>query len=196
MHVSRKRALTIKFKPGNVFLCIIALVTVYVCRLNDANASDTNTNSQNPMATEQIRTNGEAAVRELIDGFVKAIRARDIDGVMSVFAPEVISFDLGPPLQHGGGEAFKKRWQELFESFQGPIDYEVRDLSITVGNDVAFSHSLNRISGTMKNGPKTDRWLRWTACYRKTNGKWLIIHEQVSVPVDVRSGKAMLDLKP
>jgi ketosteroid isomerase-like protein len=115
---------------------------------------------------------------------------------MSVFAPEVISFDLGPPLQHGGGEAFKRRWQELFESVQGPIDYEVRDLSITAGNDVAFSHSLNRIKGMMKNGRTTDRWLRWTACYRKSNGKWLIIHEHVSVPVDVRDGKARLDLKP
>jgi ketosteroid isomerase-like protein len=38
----------------------------------------------------------EAAIRELIDGFVKAIRAKDINGVMSVFAPEVVSFDLGP----------------------------------------------------------------------------------------------------
>jgi uncharacterized protein (TIGR02246 family) len=194
MHVSRKEA--VKFKLGYVFLCVIALVMAYVFPLDDANARDANTSSVNPMTTEEIRANGEAAIRELIDGFVKAIRARDIDRVMSVFAPEVISFDLGPPLQHGGGEAFKRRWQELFESFRGPIDYEVRDLAITAGNDVAFSHSLNRISGTMKNGGKTDRWLRWTACYRKTNGKWLIIHEQVSVPVDVPNGKAMLDLKP
>jgi ketosteroid isomerase-like protein len=61
---------------------------------------------------------------------------------------------------------------------------------------MAFTHSLNGISGTMKNGQKADRWLRWTACYRKTNGKWLIVHEQVSVPVDLRSGKAVLDLQP
>jgi ketosteroid isomerase-like protein len=38
-----------------------------------------------------------------------------------------------------------KRWQALFESYQNPIDYEVRDLSITAGDDVAFSHSLNRM---------------------------------------------------
>jgi ketosteroid isomerase-like protein len=89
-----------------------------------------------------------------------------------------------------------KRWQELFESYPNAIDYEVRDLRITVGGDVAFSHSLNRVSGTLKNGKKSDRWLRWTACYRKTNGRWLIVHEQVSVPVDVRNGKAILDLRP
>jgi len=148
------------------------------------------------MAIEQNGTKNEAAIRELVDGFVKAIRAKDIHGVMSVFGPEVVSFDLGPPLRHGGGEAFVKRWQELFESYQGPIDYEVRDLSITARDDVAFSHSLNRISGTMKNGQQTDRWLRWTACYRKTDGKWLIVHEQVSVPVELRNGKALLDLRP
>ena len=48
----------------------------------------------------------------------------------------------------------------------------------------------------MRNGQKSDRWLRWTACYRKTNGKWSIIYEHVSVPADVRGGKAVLDLKP
>jgi uncharacterized protein (TIGR02246 family) len=166
------------------FACAVALVFA-------GNAS-----TSNPMTIKENRAKNDAAIRELIDGFVKAIRAKDINGVMSVFAPEVVSFDLGPPLQHGDGEIFMKRWLELFESYQSPIDYEVRDLNITAGDDVAFSHSLNRISGRMKNGQKNDRWLRWTACYRKTNGKWLIVHEQVSVPVDLRSGKAMLDLKP
>lgn len=148
------------------------------------------------MTNKETGTKNEAAIRELIDGFVKAIHAKDIQGVMSVFVPEVISFDLGPPLEHAGGEAFTKRWLELFESYQSPIDYEVRDLSITAGDDVAFSHSLNRVSGTLQNGRKSSRWLRWIACYRKNNGKWLIAHEHVSVPVDVRAGKAVLDLKP
>ena len=152
--------------------------------------------TSSPMTIKGNGAKNDAAIRELIDGFVKAIRAKDINGVMSVFAPEVVSFDLGPPLQHGGGETFMKRWQELFESYQSPIDYEVRDLSVTAGDDVAFSHSLNRIGGTMKNGQKSDRWLRWTAGYRKSNGKWLIVHEQVSVPVDMRNGKAALDLRP
>jgi uncharacterized protein (TIGR02246 family) len=178
----------VKFKLGSAFLFIIALVTA--CSRQPDPATTRN------VTIEENRTKNEAAIRELIDGFVKAIRAKDINGLMSVFAPDVVSFDLGPPLQHGGGDTFTKRWQQLFESYQNAIDYEVRDLSITAGDDVAFSHSLNRIGGTMKNGQQTDRWLRWTVCYRKTNGKWLIIHEQVSVPVDLGTGKAMLDLKP
>jgi uncharacterized protein (TIGR02246 family) len=185
-----------KSKPGSVLLCIIALVTACWRPPDEANAGKATLSPQKTMTVEEDKTKNEAAVRELIDDFVKAIRAKDIDRVMSVFAPEVVSFDLGPPLQHGGGDTFLKRWQDLFESYQNPIDYEVRNLSITAGDNVAFSHSLNRVSGTMKNGKKRDRWLRWTACYRKTNGKWLIVHEHVSVPVDLGDGKAMLDLKP
>lgn len=53
--------------------------------------------------TAEKRMGAETAIRALIDGFTKAIREKDIDGVMSVFAADVVSFDLGPPLQHGGG---------------------------------------------------------------------------------------------
>ena len=137
----------------------------------------------------------EVAIRALIDELARSIRARDADGVMSVFAPEVVSFDLGPPLRHGGGEEFVRRWKELFLSSRGALDYEVSDPTIVVGDDVAFSHSLNRIASQTGNG-KSERWVRWTACYRKTKGKWLIVHEHVSVPVDVREGKALLTLTP
>jgi ketosteroid isomerase-like protein len=65
---------------------------------------------------------------------------------------------------------------------------------IAAADDVAFSYCLHRVKGTLKSGQKTDWWLRWTAGYPKINGKWLIIHEQVSVPVDFKSGKAMLAL--
>jgi len=136
------------------------------------------------------------AIRALIDGFVGAIRARDLDGVMAVFAPDVVSFDLGPPLRHGGGPEFRRRWQALFDAHDGPIEYEVRDLRITAGGDVAFSRSLNRFGGTLKGGRHVDRWLRWTACFRQLDGAWRIVHEHVSVPVDATNGSAVLDAKP
>ncbi len=148
------------------------------------------------MITEEERDTNKAAVSELIDGYIEAIRNKDIDGVMSVYAPDLVAFDIVPPLQYLGAETFRKIWQEIFETFESPIPYEVRDLSITASNDVAFSHRLNRNSGTMKNGRKADLWLRWTACYRKINGNWRIAHLQVSVPADLGTGKAMLDLKP
>jgi ketosteroid isomerase-like protein len=70
---------------------------------------------------EKDRATNEAAIRDLIDGYVKAVRAKDIDGVMSVYAPDLVAFDIVPPLQYVGAEAFRKVWQELFETFQSPI---------------------------------------------------------------------------
>jgi ketosteroid isomerase-like protein len=107
-----------------------------------------------------------------------------------------VSFDIVPPLQYVGADAYRKHWEEAFASFPGPIDYEIADLSITLGDDVAFTHSFNRLSGTMNTGQKVGNWLRWTACFRKIGGKWLIVHMQASVPVALETGKAVLDLKP
>ena len=84
---------------------------------------------------------GEPAIRVLIDRLVKAVRSSDVDGVMSAYAPELVAFDLVPPLQYVGAEAFMKAWRDVFESYREPIHYELRDLSITAGDDVAFSHS-------------------------------------------------------
>jgi ketosteroid isomerase-like protein len=61
---------------------------------------------------------------------------------------------------------------------------------------VAFAHSLNRISGTLPNGQTSAYWVRWTGCFQKIDGEWLIVHDQVSVPIDVISGRAPRDLEP
>ena len=148
------------------------------------------------MAVEANKKNDEAAIQGLLDDCIRSLHDKNIEGIMSIYAPELVAFDIVPPLRYVGADAYRKPWEEVFSSFQGPIGYEIHDLSITVGDDVAFTHSLNRISGTMNNGQKTDLWLRWTACFRKINGKWLIVHHHNSVPVDLEHGKAVLSLKP
>lgn len=67
-----------------------------------------------------------------------------------------------------------------------PVGYEIADLSITVGEDMAFTHSFNRASATLPTGQQIGTWARWTACWRKIGGQWLLVHDQVSVPVDLR----------
>ena len=148
------------------------------------------------MAVAENKKIDEAAIRELLDHATRALHDRDIEGVMSMYAPEVVSFDVVPALQYLGADAFRQRWEEVFLTYAGPINYEIHDLDLTVGDDLAFTHSLNRIRGTLKNGQKADLWLRWTACFRKISGRWLIVHHQVSVPVDLEHGKAVLDLNP
>lgn len=144
----------------------------------------------------QNEARDEVQIRGLIEDKIKAVRAKDVDGATRNYAPDVLSFDVVNALQYIGAEAIRKRLEEWFSSFQGSIGFEIRDLSITWGDGVAFSHSLNHVSATTTNSAKLDMWWRETACYRKIDGKWLITHQHSSVPFDAESGKASLDLKP
>ena len=137
----------------------------------------------------------EINVRQRVGNFVKAICAKDIDGVISLYAPDLVSFDLAPPLRYFGADGKRRAWQEAFAAFRGPIAYEVRDLNVTTNGELAFVHSLNHINVMLPSGP-IDMWLRGTACFRQIDGVWLVVHDHVSVPVDPVRGQAVLNLTP
>ncbi|WP_141581806.1 nuclear transport factor 2 family protein [Actinomadura sp. WMMA1423] len=138
----------------------------------------------------------EAEIRQQIDKIVQGIRAKDLKALEEVYAGDVVSFDVEPPLQHVGRAAKLKNWTNVFTFFQD-VSYEIRDLTLTVGDEVAFGHGFGRLSGTLGNGTATSgMWVRATLCFRKTGGTWLIAHDQASVPMDVSSGTAVVDLTP
>ncbi|MEU9790417.1 nuclear transport factor 2 family protein [Streptomyces sparsogenes] len=138
----------------------------------------------------------EAAIRQQVDNIVEGIGAKDLEGLRKLYAADVVSFDVEPPLQHVGIEAKLRNWARAFTSFR-ELRYEVRDLAVTVGGDVAFGHCFGRLSGTLGNGTAVSgMWVRVTFCFRKTDGDWLIAHDQVSVPFDMASGRGVADLEP
>ena len=148
------------------------------------------------MTTANSEATYEAQLRALIEARVKAVRAKDIAGLLSNHAPDVLMFDALNPLQYIGSDAVRERAEEWFSWYQGPIGYEIRDLSITTADTAAFCHYLYRVSGTMANGREVDMWVRATVCFRKLDGQWMVTHEHSSVPFDAESGRASLDLKP
>jgi len=141
-------------------------------------------------------TTAHEAIRQQIGKIVEGIRAKDLDTLRRVYAADVVSFDVEPPLQHVGIDAKLKNWANAFTFFR-EVDYEVRDLTLTVGDDVAFGHCFGRLSGTLGDGTATSgMWVRATFCFRKIDGDWLIVHDQASVPFDIRSGRGVVDLEP
>ena len=138
----------------------------------------------------------EAAVRQRIAEGVNAIRARDLDTLTALYAPDVVSFDLGAPLRYAGDDNKRRAWQEVFAAYTGPIGYDVHELTVTTEGDIAFVHSLNHVRGTLASGRDIDMWVRWTACLRCVDGVWRVFHDHVSVPADLEYGKAILNLAP
>jgi uncharacterized protein (TIGR02246 family) len=138
----------------------------------------------------------DTVIRQRVEDWAKAIRAQDIDGVIALYAPDVASFDITPPLRFVGVDRKRRAWQESFAAFPSDITYEVRDLNVTVHGELAFAHSVNHVNATSAAGRVTDLWLRWTACFRRIDGVWLIVHDHISVPADLAQGRAVLDLTP
>ncbi len=140
----------------------------------------------------------EALVRQVLEARAQAIRTKNTDAVLSCYTDDLLVFELAPPLSIGAKEALDRRSQEQwFRAWRGPIGWETRDLSITVGGDVAFSHALNRLTGTSVRGERTDLWVRQTIGFRKVDGTWKIAHEHTSVPFYMDgSDRAAVDLKP
>ena len=144
------------------------------------------------------RADAGADIRALEERFVAAFKAKDVDAIMKVYAPDqtLVVFDVVPPRQYVGAAAYRKDWQTFFGSFEGPITVELTDLDVAADRNLAYSHSIQRVAGTDKQGKKLDLTVRVTDVYKKARGRWLIIHEHVSVPVDLDAGKPDLSSKP
>lgn len=143
------------------------------------------------MATSSTNRTDEAQIRAVVADRAAAMRDRDAERFVARYAQQVVKFDLAPPLMLGAPAARDaEALRGWFASHPGgPIDYDIRDLTVTVGSDVAFCHSLNHLAGVL--------WFRSTIGLCKIGGEWQITHEHNSTPFYMDgSDKAALDLQP
>jgi len=144
----------------------------------------------------QAQTKDEQEIRALEDKFAAACDAKDVDAIMKFYVPgdELFVFDVGVPRQHVGWENYKKDWQDFLSGFKGPIQFDVSDVSVTSDGKIAYGHSIQHVKATMKDGSPADFTVRVTDVYRKIDGKWLIVQEHVSVPLDFSGPNVVPDM--
>ena len=133
-----------------------------------------------PMPERRVRD--DTSVRDRVASLTQAIRDKDIDYLMTRYAPDVVAYDVTPPLAVLSAADYRKKFEQWFASMRGPIDYEMDDLRISMSESHAFCHCVSHVRGTRTNGEKADYWVRVTTCFQKANGQWLVGHEHVSMP--------------
>jgi uncharacterized protein (TIGR02246 family) len=138
----------------------------------------------------------QSEIRALLDSQFAAIRDKDIERLMSAYSADVVYFDVVPPLQYAGSAALRARFLHWFDGYQGAIDMEVSDVSVLANGDIAVVHLFSRAKGVLKNGRKVGVWVRVTSCCQRSDHGWLIIHEHVSIPVDVSTASPAMELAP
>jgi uncharacterized protein (TIGR02246 family) len=131
-------------------------------------------------------------IRAVVESCAQAIRRKDVEAVLAHFAPELVAFDMMPPFRQDA-RAYKQTYAQWFSMIDGPIDYQISDLQVAAGGDVGFCAMTSRVRYTTRTGEKQDGSVRVTIGLRKINNKWLAVHEHVSVPFDMTTGKAIMD---
>ncbi|MFY9610616.1 MAG: nuclear transport factor 2 family protein [Blastocatellia bacterium] len=144
------------------------------------------------MTTEPSKANDEAQLRQLIADQIIAISAKDLDRIMKPYAANVVVFDVKPPLQIKGSDAFRWMWEVCLRYLPASFQTEMRELSLTISGDLALAHWLCRFTGVEKDHPASQTWMRTTAGYRRIEGRWQIVHEHVSVPFHPQTRQAAI----
>ncbi len=144
----------------------------------------------------RAQSKDEQEIRALEDQFAAAASAKNLDAIMKVYVPgnDLFVFDVGVPRQHVGWDDYKKDWHDFLAMLSGPVKFTVSDLSVMSDGKIAYGHSIQSLSGKGADGSPMDMTVRVTDVYRKIGGKWLIVQEHVSVPIDFSMGKPVPDM--
>jgi ketosteroid isomerase-like protein len=148
------------------------------------------------MDTARLPVGEEARIHKLLNAWVTALRRKDVEGVVAHYEPDIVTYDLIPPLEHEGVAAYRRILEWWFSTIDGAVTYELRDVHVAAGAEVAFVRSLNHIGFKAHDGTLHDTWVRGTLGLRKIGGKWKLSHQHYSAPIDMESGKARLDMRP
>ena len=140
----------------------------------------------------------EQAIRAMYDRYSAAVQAKDLDTIMSFYLPgeSLVAFDAFPPRQYLGAAAYRKDYADFFAAFPGPAKSQASDIYVETSGPLGYARGIDRWVVTGKNSQPLEVVFRFTDVLKKINGKWLIVHEHLSVPVDPVTGQADFLSKP
>jgi ketosteroid isomerase-like protein len=110
--------------------------------------------------TSEAMSDDEAKIETLENLFVAAFNAKDVDAIMKVYVPEasLVVFEVVPPRQHLGADAYRKDWQDFFAMLKGPVKFWITDLHVETADTLGYSHSIQHVSGPTRKANRSS-WL-------------------------------------
>ncbi|MGK5114155.1 MULTISPECIES: YybH family protein [unclassified Geodermatophilus] len=129
-------------------------------------------------------TPDETQIRDLVTRWAAAVHAGDLAGVLADHADDIVMFDVPPPDDGVRGlDAYRDTWPPFFEWQRQGATFEVVELDVTAGDDVAWAHALLRCGTPEEHAQDPARRLRLTLGLRREGGRWVVAHEHHSFPL-------------
>jgi uncharacterized protein (TIGR02246 family) len=122
-----------------------------------------------------------AEIRALIERWAGAVHAGDLDTVLADRADDIVMFDVPPPDDGVRGiDAYRETWPPFFEWQRQGASFEIVELNVTAGDDVAFAWALLRCGTADELERDPANRLRLTLGLREEGGRWVVTHEHHS----------------
>ncbi|WP_280428385.1 YybH family protein [Nocardia brasiliensis] len=137
-------------------------------------------------------TTNDSEISAFIASRTDAQQTKDIDRLMTHYAPGIVYYDVVPPLRFTGTDQVRRNFVRWFDEYEGQIDLQTHDLTIVRDGDLAVANMLHLDSGERKGGLQRSIWVRETSCLRRESGRWLVTHEHISIPFDPASFQVWL----
>lgn len=128
----------------------------------------------------------EAEIRSLLEAWANATRQNRKSDVLANHSANVLIYDVLPPMKYDSAEAYRCSWDEWQPETPGEGQFSLEGLSITAGADVAFSTCFIRCGGTLPDGRTFQDLVRATFCLQKSAGSWVVMHQHISKPFELR----------
>ena len=124
----------------------------------------------------------DLAVRNVVESWAAAVRRKDYEGILKNHSSDIVMFDVPPPFQSKGIEAYKKTWDLFFSCSGDPVVFDITAMTIFADSNVAFVITTMRCTEPGSQGGREELEFRLTIGLQKIEGQWTIMHEHHSVP--------------
>lgn len=126
--------------------------------------------------------NNESAIRAIIENWAQAVRERNMDGILAYHTADIMMYDVPQPFESRGIEAYKKTWETFYGWAKDSGVFDITELNIVAGEEVAFAYASMKCSGYDDVGKLESLKFRLTTGLIKVDGQWMIKHEHHSIP--------------
>ena len=120
-------------------------------------------------------------IEQLIRRWADAVHTGDLGTVLADHDDDIVMFDVPPPHDGVRGlKAYEETWPPFFAWQATGASFEIVELDVTEGEDVAFAWALLKCGTPDEFVDVPDRRLRLTVGLAKRDGRWVVTHEHHS----------------
>jgi uncharacterized protein (TIGR02246 family) len=163
-------------KTNNLLKSIPAIGMIFLIALSSA--------AQTRRAAAKSAPDDE--FKALIEGYYTAWSTLKLDNAAKYYAKDadLIFYDIAP-LKYNDWAEYRAGVQKAFIDVisSGKLTPNLNDLRVTRRGNIAWTTLTFHLSATPKAGGSMELDARHTAIWEKRDGKWLIVHEHISVPL-------------